>query len=91
MFPLDFLGWFRVEFTSETVPSQTGVSMARKRDGKADDRADRHLPRKMVPVPLAWYEALAELAKANSRPVTWELRLAIADRLKAHKRKVPDE
>jgi predicted DNA-binding protein len=44
---------------------------------------DRHKPRKMVPVPLDLYEAIAELAKKNSRPVSWEIRLAIEDRLKA--------
>lgn len=70
--------------------NQTCVQMSKKkREGVVE--SDRHTPRKMVPVPAQWYDALAAMAKANERPVAWELRLAIADRLKAHKRKVPDE
>ena len=64
--------------------------MGRKKAGAdRDPGADRHKPRKMVPLPEDWYAAIAELARDNSRPVTWEIRLAIADRLRAHGKEPP--
>jgi predicted DNA-binding protein len=51
---------------------------------KKSDSADRHLPYKLVRMPVALYELLKKLADRNDRPVTRELRRAVEAHLRAH-------
>jgi predicted DNA-binding protein len=47
--------------------------------------ADRHLPYRLVRVPLELYQRLRELAGRNDRPISRELRRALEAHLKAEK------
>lgn len=51
---------------------------------KKTEAKDRHLPYKLVRIPVELYERLKELADRNDRPAARELRRALEAHLRAH-------
>jgi predicted transcriptional regulator len=56
--------------------------------GKKDKKpakSDRHLPHHMVRIPEDLYEAIADIATENDRPVSWEVRRALLSHVEAYR------
>lgn len=51
---------------------------------KNSDKKDRHLPYKLVRIPIALYERMWQLAERTDRPLSREVRRALEAHLKAH-------
>jgi hypothetical protein len=58
------------------------ATMAKKKPEK-----DRHLPFRTVRLPLELYRQIAEVAEANDRPVSREIKRALEAHIRAHRQR----
>lgn len=58
------------------------VMAKKKKPGNPGPKKDRHLPHKMVRVPLDVYEQFSKLADRNDRSISRELRRLMIEELK---------
>ena len=64
---------------------------SRKKPGdKMPKTKDQHRSRKMFRVPDEYHQLFKELSRENNRPMSWELKLALRNHLKASGKIPPD-
>lgn len=65
------------------TPENNDMPQAPEVEAQSDRSKDRHKPRKTVALPPRIHELLQALAEHNTRPLNYELRLAVIAHLRA--------
>lgn len=67
------------------------IRMGKKRSETGGTGGDRHKSGKLIRIPETYHEILKEVARESARPLTWELRIALAMLFRARGKTLPPD